>query len=49
MSYEIHRARIGIEGEIFRYFQFSIEREMTEREADDPGDAEEAGVEGRLH
>jgi phosphate-selective porin OprO/OprP len=33
-EYEIHRARIGIEGEIFRYFQFSVEREMTEREAD---------------
>ena len=48
-EFEIHRARIGIEGEIFRYIQFSVEREMTEREADVQDDAEEAGVEGRLH
>jgi len=37
-TYEIHRARIGIEGEIFRRVQFSVERELTEREADDPGE-----------
>jgi len=36
-TYEIHRARIGIEGEIFRRVQFSVERELTEREADDLG------------
>ncbi len=35
-EYEIHRARVGIEGEVFRYIQFSLERELTEREADDP-------------
>jgi phosphate-selective porin len=34
--YEIHRARVGIEGEVFNRVQFSIERELTEREADDP-------------
>jgi phosphate-selective porin len=34
-NYEIHRARIGIEGEVFRHIQYSLEREMTEREADD--------------
>ena len=33
-EYQIHRARIGIEGEVFRYMQFSVEGEMTEREAD---------------
>jgi phosphate-selective porin OprO/OprP len=30
--YEIHRARVGIQGEVFRHFQFEIERELTERE-----------------
>jgi phosphate-selective porin len=36
-TFEIHRARIGVEGEIFRHIQFSLEREMTERETtDDP-------------
>ena len=34
-EYEIHRARVGIEGEVFRYIQFSIERELTENEAGD--------------
>jgi hypothetical protein len=34
-EYEIHRARVGIEGEVFRYIQFSLERELTEREADE--------------
>jgi phosphate-selective porin OprO/OprP len=33
--YEIHRARIGIEGEVFNRVQFSIERELTERETVD--------------
>ena len=33
-EYEIHRARIGMEGEIVRYVQFSIEYELTEREHD---------------
>jgi phosphate-selective porin OprO/OprP len=35
-TYEIHRARVGIEGEVFNRVQFSLERELTEREADDP-------------
>ena len=35
-NYEIHRARIGIEGEFFNRVQFSIERELTERESDEP-------------
>jgi phosphate-selective porin OprO/OprP len=35
-NFEIHRARIGIEGEFFNRVQFSIERELTERESDDP-------------
>jgi phosphate-selective porin OprO and OprP len=34
-NYEIHRARIAIEGEFFNRVQFSIERELTERETDD--------------
>jgi phosphate-selective porin OprO/OprP len=34
--YEVHRARVGIEGELFRHFQFSLERELTERETIDP-------------
>jgi len=34
-TYEIHRARLGIEGELFNRIQFSLEREMTERESDD--------------
>jgi phosphate-selective porin OprO and OprP len=36
-EYEIHRARIGIEGELFNRVQFAVERELTERESDDPG------------
>jgi phosphate-selective porin OprO and OprP len=35
-NFEIHRARIGIEGEFFNRVQFSIERELTERESDEP-------------
>jgi phosphate-selective porin OprO/OprP len=31
-TFEIHRARVGIEGEVFRHFQFSLERELTETE-----------------
>lgn len=31
-EYEIHRARVGVEGEVFRYIQFSVEYELTERE-----------------
>jgi phosphate-selective porin OprO/OprP len=33
-NFEIHRARIGIEGEVFNRVQFAIERELTEREAE---------------
>jgi phosphate-selective porin OprO/OprP len=33
-NYEIHRARIGIEGELFNRVQFAIERELTEREVE---------------
>jgi phosphate-selective porin OprO/OprP len=33
---EIHRARIGIEGELFNRVQFAIERELTEREVENP-------------
>ena len=35
-DFEIHRARIGIEGEFFNRVQFAIERELTEREYDEP-------------
>jgi len=35
-NFEIHRMRIGIDGEFFNRVQFSIERELTERESDDP-------------
>lgn len=34
--YEVHRVRLGIEGELFRHFQYSVERELTEREVGDP-------------
>src|SRR5688572_11613710 len=37
-DFEIQRARIGIEGEFFNRVQFAVERELTEVEADDPGD-----------
>ena len=33
---EFHRARLGVEGEIFRHIQFNIERELTEREIQAP-------------
>ena len=35
-NFEIHRARIGIEGELFNRVQFAIERELTEREVENP-------------
>src|SRR5262245_51528034 len=35
-DFEIHRARIGIEGELFNRVQFAIERELTEREVENP-------------
>lgn len=31
-SAELQRARVGIDGELFDHFQFSLERELTERE-----------------
>ena len=34
-NFEIHRARIGVEGEVFNRVQFAVERELTERETDD--------------
>jgi phosphate-selective porin OprO/OprP len=34
-SYEVHRMRVGIDGEVFRHIQFQVERELTEREIDD--------------
>jgi phosphate-selective porin OprO/OprP len=33
-TYEVHRARVGVEGEVFRHIQFSVERELTEKELD---------------
>ncbi len=35
-TFQIHRARIGIEGELFNRVQFAIERELTEREVENP-------------
>ena len=35
-NYEIHRMRIGIEGELFNRVQFAVERELTEKETGDP-------------
>ena len=31
---ELHRLRVGVEGEVFRHIQFQIERELKEREVD---------------
>ena len=31
---ELHRARIGIDGTVFRHLRFSVERELTERESE---------------
>src|SRR5262245_28988663 len=36
-TWELHRLRVGIDGEIFNRVQFSIERELYERENDDEG------------
>jgi phosphate-selective porin OprO/OprP len=33
-TFELHRLRVGIDGEIFNRVQFSVERELTENEAD---------------
>ncbi len=41
-DFEIHRARIGIEGELFNRVQFAIERELTEREVDNPDTSEKS-------
>ncbi len=35
-TWELHRLRIGVEGELFRRIQFSIERELSENETNDP-------------
>ena len=35
-NFQIHRARVGIEGELFNRVQFAIERELTEREVENP-------------
>jgi phosphate-selective porin OprO/OprP len=35
-TYELHRVRIGIDGEMYGRIQFSIERELTENEGVDP-------------
>lgn len=40
-NYEIHRARVGIEGELFNRVQFAIERELTERETGDSDPTEQ--------
>lgn len=35
-TWELHRLRFGVEGELFRHIEFQIERELTEREISDP-------------
>jgi phosphate-selective porin len=35
-TWELHRLRVGVDGEIFNRIQFSIERELYEREVEDP-------------
>lgn len=35
-TWELHRARAGVEGELFRRIQFSIEREFSENLTNDP-------------
>ncbi len=35
-TYEVHRMRVGIEGELFRHIEYSVERELSERELRDP-------------
>lgn len=37
-TWELHRLRAGIEGELFQKIQFSIEREFSETEINDPRD-----------
>jgi phosphate-selective porin OprO and OprP len=39
-TYELHRARVGIEGELFNRVQFAVERELTENENGDPDPTE---------
>jgi phosphate-selective porin len=41
-EFEIHRARIGIEAELFNRVQFAIERELTEREVENPNTREKS-------
>jgi phosphate-selective porin OprO/OprP len=41
-NYEIHRVRIGIEGELFNRVQFAVERELTEREVENPDTREKS-------
>jgi phosphate-selective porin OprO/OprP len=41
-NYEIHRARVGIEGELFNRVQFALERELTEREVENPDSNEKS-------
>jgi phosphate-selective porin len=31
---ELHRLRVGVEGEVFRHIQFQVERELSEREVE---------------
>jgi phosphate-selective porin len=33
---EVHRMRVGIEGDLFDHIQYSVERELKERETSDP-------------
>ena len=50
-TWELHRLRVGVDGEIFNRVQFSIERELYEREVEDPDEerlSETDAVEGRL-
>jgi phosphate-selective porin len=35
-TWELHRARVGVDGEVFRKIQFSIEREFSESLLNDP-------------
>jgi phosphate-selective porin OprO/OprP len=35
-TWEVHRMRVGIEGELFERIQYQVERELTERELSDP-------------
>lgn len=33
---EVHRMRLGIEGELFKHIEYQVEREFSERETNDP-------------